>query len=163
MWKLKTERATALREACNEINTFYQNEWDSMLQPDLRHIRNEMNNLKKIEENLYPKEVFGGFTKLDTAAGALIKWYNEDRGVFVVVGEHAWQTECVACFDGPRELVLFPCTHCCLCRECRQKVRRCPMCRASIESALSIEEVRRNDIPYIQSTDHYLKQSSKVL
>ena len=151
MWKLKTDRATALRETCREINTFW-NEWEDMQRPELQHIRNEMNNLIKCKENLYPTVGFGGFTKLDTEAGALIKWYNEDKNVFVVVGEHVWQTVCAACLDGPRELVLLPCNHFCLCRECCQKVRRCPICRRNIECVMSIEEVMREGKDYIQST-----------
>ena len=158
MWRLKSMRATAVREACAEINTFHQNEYRSMLKPEESHIRNEIHNLKKIEENLYPKPLFekyygvGGFTELDMTGGALIKWYNQEREEFVVVGEHAWLTTCVACFDRSRELVLLPCNHYCLCADCRDKLGKCPICRRAIESSVSIEMAKRENIPYIQST-----------
>jgi hypothetical protein len=151
MWKLKTERATALREACADIHTFYNNEYGEMVREG--HIRNEMRNLNIFRENLYPEWRFGGaggFTKLDMTGGVLIKSYNEERSEFVVVGEVAW-ARCVVCFETPREVVLRPCNHACVCADCRRKLGRCPICRKSIESSISLESAKRENIPYFLS------------
>ena len=151
MWKLKTERATALGEACGDIHTFYNNEYGEMVHEG--HIRNEMRNLNIFRENLYPEWRFGGvggFTKLDMTRGALIKSYNEERSEFVVVGEDAW-ARCVVCFETPREVVLRPCNHACVCSDCRRKLGRCPICRKRIESSISLESAKREKIPYILS------------
>lgn len=41
---------------------------------------------------------------------------------------------CIVC-ENPREVILLPCGHICLCYDCSQAIeRKCPMCRATIES-----------------------------
>merc|ERR1711964_715561 len=44
---------------------------------------------------------------------------------------------CVVCIDNPKDTVVLPCRHMCMCSECAQAVRnqrgKCPMCRTDIE------------------------------
>jgi len=46
-------------------------------------------------------------------------------------------TQCNVCLDRPRETVLQPCGHVCLCLQCADRIRRgenqCPVCRSRIE------------------------------
>ncbi|KAH8392310.1 hypothetical protein KR215_005790 [Drosophila sulfurigaster] len=51
---------------------------------------------------------------------------------------------CVVCIERKRNIVLLPCRHLCLCKECSQQLHRyeggnrCPMCRDYVESVLPI-------------------------
>jgi hypothetical protein len=40
--------------------------------------------------------------------------------------------ECVVCLDSPREMMLEPCRHVCLCAACALRVSHCPVCRAKV-------------------------------
>jgi len=46
-------------------------------------------------------------------------------------------TQCNVCLDRPRETVLQPCGHVCLCLQCADRIRggenQCPVCRSRIE------------------------------
>ena len=139
-WPLQVQRATELGRACGMVYTFHNNSGHNVRTPELSHIENEMQNMIRIEQNLYPKESLFGFTKLNKG-GVLMKFVRERedaQGVVtpevVVVSELAYQTECAVCYDREREVVLYPCTHCCLCVQCKRSVHRCPICRAQIVS-----------------------------
>jgi hypothetical protein len=45
--------------------------------------------------------------------------------------------ECVICYTNPRNTVILPCRHLCICNECANIVRtqtnKCPLCRTSIK------------------------------
>ncbi|XP_052847282.1 mitochondrial E3 ubiquitin protein ligase 1 [Drosophila gunungcola] len=42
---------------------------------------------------------------------------------------------CVVCSTNPKEIILLPCGHVCLCEDCAQKISiTCPVCRANIAS-----------------------------
>ena len=46
----------------------------------------------------------------------------------------AEETQCVVCMDAPRNRVVLPCMHMCVCEACAQLLRdRCPVCRGPIE------------------------------
>ncbi len=69
----------------------------------MSHIENEIQNMIRIEQNLYPQESLFGFTKLN-AGGVLIRWirkFEDAQGVVreevVIVSEVAYKTECVIC------------------------------------------------------------------
>jgi hypothetical protein len=60
---------------------------------------------------------------------------------------------CVVCLDREREVVLHPCRHYCLCLECSNRLRQCPMCRRQIEYILDFATVLAEDPPrYFLST-----------
>ena len=40
---------------------------------------------------------------------------------------------CVVCCEAARAVVLFPCSHFCLCATCAPTLPACPMCRADID------------------------------
>jgi len=50
--------------------------------------------------------------------------------------------ECVVCLTNPKNALLLPCRHLCLCTECapmlRQQQNKCPVCRRAIEKVLSV-------------------------
>lgn len=150
---LKSERATQLGRACAMIYNFDNHSWQHTSLPALHAIRNEMKNLIRFEKNLYPQETFvGGFTRLSRTAKPLIRFEREETGDVVVVSENAWKTTCVVCFERERDVVLYPCKHCCLCRECNEHVHRCPICRASITQHRPFDDVVSNKLPYIMAT-----------
>jgi hypothetical protein len=46
----------------------------------------------------------------------------------------AEETLCVVCMDAPKNRVVLPCMHMCVCEACAQLLRnRCPVCRGPIE------------------------------
>jgi hypothetical protein len=46
----------------------------------------------------------------------------------------AEETMCVVCMDAPKNRVVLPCMHMCVCEACAQLLRdRCPVCRGPIE------------------------------
>ena len=148
---LRSERATILLEACGEIDTFYQN--NHAHQRDIGPlVRNEMRNLIRFVQNLYPQQwVVGGFTSLHLDE-PLIKWLRQDTQEVVVVSELAWKTECVVCLVRERDVVLYPCTHCCLCRECRHSIFVCPICRSIVTTDYALGDAKRQNKPFIMST-----------
>ena len=154
-WGLKSARATELRNACSMIYTFHNNSWGNTGTPALSHVRNEMQNLIRIQQNVYPTRdpVLGVFTLLNKKQGPLIKWFRQDTQDFVVVAEYAFQTECVACYANEREVVLYPCQHWVLCRKCKESIYRCPMCRSRIVEHRFIGDVKRKGLPAIESAE----------
>jgi hypothetical protein len=44
-------------------------------------------------------------------------------------------TSCVVCIEKPRNTILLPCAHVCLCQGCSVRVKDCPMCRAFVEKS----------------------------
>lgn len=68
-----------------------------------------------------------------------LKWSKKDR-------------TCVVCLEREREVVLHPCRHYCLCIECSDHLRQCPICRRPIEYKVDFATVLAEDQPYIQST-----------
>jgi hypothetical protein len=157
-WPLQSQRATELRRACLEIYDFHNNFARQVRERGLMHIVNEMQNMIRIEQNLYPKESFLGFTKLKKG-GVLIKFMREredaEGGVkqeVVVVSETAYKTECAVCYEREREVVLYPCTHCCLCVQCKESVFRCPICRGGIEEYRLLGVVQAEEGKFILSS-----------
>lgn len=150
VWKLKYERAKILKTACTNINSFHNNHWTDTNTTELSHVRNEMQNLYRIYQNLHP-EVRNGFTKLNTQ-GVLIKEYREDTQDYGIVSELAWKKVCVVCLHRDRDVVLYPCTHFCLCRQCSESVGKCPLCREPIKESVDFGIVERKRLPYIVCT-----------
>jgi tRNA A-37 threonylcarbamoyl transferase component Bud32 len=51
--------------------------------------------------------------------------------------EHAESHCCVICEDAQKSVLLQPCKHICMCKDCSQKVAECPVCREKIESRIT--------------------------
>ena len=49
--------------------------------------------------------------------------------------------QCVVCMDRPREIMMRPCNHYCVCEECSGKLSRCPMCNKYFHKAEKIFNV----------------------
>jgi len=68
------------------------------------------------------------------------------RGRFVhlkeVFGEGS-DGECLVCLSEPKNTILLPCRHMCICRDCLMKMTtaKCPVCRTIIKRHISIEEI----------------------
>ena len=59
-----------------------------------------------------------------------------------IFGQENWVDEpCVACLTDPREIILLPCRHLCVCSQCfsHLTIDRCPVCRAAFSSYLRFE------------------------
>ena len=56
------------------------------------------------------------------------------------VRPEAWNptVECVVCMNHPKEVVLIPCAHRCMCASCANRVDRCPICRQVIDQRLQV-------------------------
>jgi hypothetical protein len=149
---LWSERATILERACAMIYYFDNHNFRLAAATDLLEIRNEMKNLLRFEKNLYPRLNFTGFTHLNTRHRPLIKFVREETGYEVVVSEAVYNKMCVVCLERERDVVLYPCTHCCLCRECKDSVHICPICRSSVRQVVHTDDADRERRPYIMST-----------
>lgn len=54
-------------------------------------------------------------------------------------GKSAYWTEvgeCVVCMCNMRAVVLMPCLHLCVCEQCSEEIRLCPLCRQPVMSCL---------------------------
>jgi len=74
-------------------------------------------------------------------------------------------TQCNVCLDNPRETVLQPCGHVCMCLQCATRVqqgeKQCPVCRARIEkvsqayiSWTSIQHLSENIFEALKTCDN---------
>jgi len=65
--------------------------------------------------------------------------------------------ECVICITNPRNTVVIPCRHMCLCHECAEALRhqtnKCPICRGSVRSLLKIEITKPKGLLLNKSTE----------
>eukprot|EP00435_Cladocopium_sp_Y103_P053140 s1416_g16.t5 len=41
---------------------------------------------------------------------------------------------CVVCLEAPRQILLMPCRHVCCCKDCAERLERCPICRTETKS-----------------------------
>ncbi|KAG5178178.1 hypothetical protein JKP88DRAFT_225620 [Tribonema minus] len=53
-------------------------------------------------------------------------------------GEPNDNNTCVVCMDNPRDVLLMPCAHMVLCRECAVNLRDCPTCRTKIRQQVQV-------------------------
>ena len=63
--------------------------------------------------------------------------------IFGHIGNEEETQECVVCLTNPKQTVIVPCDHMCLCNECANIMRshydsRCPMCRTAVQSLMHI-------------------------
>ncbi|CAN0535843.1 unnamed protein product, partial [Ectocarpus sp. 12 AP-2014] len=42
--------------------------------------------------------------------------------------------ECVICLTDPKNTLLLPCRHLCVCTECFRHVDKCPVCRSAFDN-----------------------------
>ena len=49
--------------------------------------------------------------------------------------------QCVVCMDQPRELMIRPCNHYCVCQSCARRLQKCPMCNRLINRAERVYNV----------------------
>ena len=56
--------------------------------------------------------------------------------------EHVWETsvECVICLCTESKIIFTPCGHKCSCIDCGKKLKDCCICRAHINSMITMEE-----------------------
>ncbi|CAL1279351.1 unnamed protein product [Larinioides sclopetarius] len=62
--------------------------------------------------------------------------------------------DCVICMSDPRDTLILPCRHLCLCNSCSDSLRfqanNCPICRAPFRALLQIKAVRKSENPLPQ-------------
>ena len=145
---------TALKQTFYWINELHLTCWHLTTLLEFRFLRNEMLNLMRIRDNLYTEPNKDGVLTVNTEQGPLIKWYREDKKYYVVAGEHDWNTKCISCLDRIRDVVLLPCKHFVMCRECSDEWKHlgnntCPMCRETIDERVTVGERKRKGLPFI--------------
>jgi C3HC4-type zinc finger (RING finger) protein len=57
------------------------------------------------------------------------------------VFEDTEMDECIVCLVSPKKFILVPCGHYSLCDECVRALNKCPLCRASIASKITKEQM----------------------
>jgi hypothetical protein len=61
-----------------------------------------------------------------------------------VLGEQKDKQLCVVCQDAPKSVLLLPCRHLCVCKECMARLKAdrsgcvCPICRGSVTDSLDV-------------------------
>ena len=64
------------------------------------------------------------------------------QDVYGLDADEDGMTECVVCMSDPRDTLVLPCRHMCLCAECGEELRvrssKCPICRTHFTSLLCI-------------------------
>lgn len=62
-------------------------------------------------------------------------------------------SECVICICEPRDTLILPCKHLCLCNNCADSLRyqanNCPICRSPFRALLQIRAVKKSNTPVI--------------
>jgi len=93
----------------------------------------------------------------DNAANMSTKWSMrfskqnylllDDGAVFLdaVFGLEAGENSCCVCLTEPKEVLLLPCRHLCVCTTCFQQLTRCPVCRAEFQSNLVVRGLLLGD------------------
>ena len=63
------------------------------------------------------------------------------------VSDYTSSPECIACLTDPRDTILLPCRHLCVCSDCfdRLTLDRCPVCRAPFTSYLRFTDPAPDD------------------
>lgn len=46
---------------------------------------------------------------------------------------------CAVCLSEPKQVVMWPCRHMCVCAECAPRLRKCPLCRKPVARRLRLE------------------------
>lgn len=88
---------------------------------------NDSNNVEAVEQRE------GGTVAATAAAPVVVSSLNAAQG-----GKYLHE-ECVVCLTDPKEVLLLPCRHLCVCYSCFAFVDKCPVCRAFFEEYLRIE------------------------
>ena len=70
-----------------------------------------------------------------------LKLKKELEGIKKELEKHQEEKLCVVCYDNPRVIVVHPCNHYCLCANCRNQLRKCPVCNKYIQSSEKIFNV----------------------
>jgi hypothetical protein len=50
--------------------------------------------------------------------------------------------ECVVCLTGPKQVLMFPCNHLCVCTECYPQLLKCPVCRTDVQGYVQMDRNR---------------------
>lgn len=69
---------------------------------------------------------------------------NKENAESFLVDENG--AECIICMANPRDTMILPCRHLCICNGCaetlRYKLNNCPICRSSFKALLKIRSIR---------------------
>jgi len=68
--------------------------------------------------------------------------------------------ECVICMSEPRDTLILPCRHLCLCQLCADSLRyqanNCPICRSPFRALLQIRALRKLQAPSPAEVDQFV-------
>ena len=84
------------------------------------------------------------------------------------VSDYTTSPECIACLTDPRDTILLPCRHLCVCKDCFERLTldRCPVCRAPFDSYLRFTnpEPPENDVapPSVPVSDPPVSETSEA-
>lgn len=60
-------------------------------------------------------------------------------------GDTADDAECVVCLTEPKQCIVLPCRHFCVCAQCLERLNACPVCRSTIRSSVRLSRRRADE------------------
>jgi hypothetical protein len=48
------------------------------------------------------------------------------------------ELDCSICLNNRKSMMCYPCRHLCMCKDCSQNIKKCPLCRTNIESFIEV-------------------------
>jgi hypothetical protein len=52
--------------------------------------------------------------------------------------------DCVVCFTNPKNVILLPCRHYCICQQCSESIKyhtnQCPICRENVSRYIEMDD-----------------------
>lgn len=84
----------------------------------------------------YLEQYLGPFEEPQTASKSLLE-------KLVFLNETCEATSpCTVCLEKPKEILLVPCCHFCLCGSCFSSVSKCPVCRNEVDQAVFVRNFK---------------------
>lgn len=105
---------------------------------DVIHESKEIEEIEEIEEDeeKWRRFIMKVIYSFITAVAGIILW--SFRGVAKSTPSKEAALACVVCLEAPRQILLMPCRHVCCCKDCAERLERCPICRTETSSLAEV-------------------------
>eukprot|EP00667_Euglena_gracilis_P006776 EG_transcript_6838 len=114
----------------------------------------------QVGNDLYDLEDIYGMPAESTASAATAEAHTNEPVTASLAGlaDHDDGEDCVICLAEPRNTLVMPCRHMCLCSDCasmlRQRTNKCPICRTVAERFLTFKKNKEEDHDHEHDHDH---------
>ncbi len=82
--------------------------------------------------------LYGGLSNKTSIQAALQEERRNRQRLQQQVDELLLRLDCLVCRTNERHTALQPCSHVVACRDCAQRLQKCPLCRSPVISRLDI-------------------------